>query len=157
MIRKKLLKVLVAYMKTLTKSGYVTGSRIRIPPQSARLFIQSSELGPTSSPAGEGVPPLKGGDTLVCMRGGAPIWTRGQTLWYSRYMMYFGSELSVNKDDISNSHYLYYDYIRYFSFHVNILQCLEQQHHINDIIRKYIDTEKFTVFHRKFSSCIREL
>jgi hypothetical protein len=46
MIRKNLLKVLVASMKTLTKSGVVTGSRIRIPPQSARLFIQSSELGP---------------------------------------------------------------------------------------------------------------
>ena len=127
--------------------------------QSSRLFIQSSELGPHLLTRRRGCPPLwKGGDTLVCMRGGGSQFGREDrhcgtlgiwcTLW---------SELSVNKDDISNSHYLYYDYIRYFSFHVNILQCLEQQHHINDIIRKYRDTDKFTVFHRKFSSCIREL
>jgi hypothetical protein len=58
MIRKQLLKVLVASMKTLTKSGYVTGSRIRIPPQSARLFIQSSELGPHLLTRRRGCPPL---------------------------------------------------------------------------------------------------
>ncbi len=58
--------------------------------QSARLFIQSSELGPspTPSPAGECVPSSFGSggeDILACGRGveEVPSRTRGQTLWYS--------------------------------------------------------------------------
>jgi len=56
--------------------------------QSARLFLQSSELGPlTPSPAGECVPlPLPlvpGGHTPLREKGGG---TRGQTLWYSKYI-----------------------------------------------------------------------
>jgi hypothetical protein len=63
--------------------------------QSARLILQSSELGPrpTPSPAEECKPlhPVPGWrDTLACGRGGGrvPIRTRGQTLWYSRYTVY---------------------------------------------------------------------
>jgi hypothetical protein len=58
---------------------------------SAKFFLQSSELGPpTPSHAGECVPhlwfPGEGG-ALACERGGGvvPVRTRGQTLWYSRY------------------------------------------------------------------------
>jgi hypothetical protein len=51
--------------------------------------LQSSELGPpTPLPAGECCPPQDpGGGTysLVGEERGEPIWTRGQTLWYSRY------------------------------------------------------------------------
>jgi hypothetical protein len=50
------------------------------------LFLQSSELGPpTPSPVGECVPsPFDsgGGDTFARRRGGVPIRTRVQTLWY---------------------------------------------------------------------------
>jgi hypothetical protein len=60
--------------------------------ESARLSLQSSELAPPApSPAGEGSqpPPPRfqgGGHTLLRGRGkGEPIWTKGQTLWYSRY------------------------------------------------------------------------
>jgi hypothetical protein len=80
-------------MKTLTKSGHVTESRIRIPPQSARLFIQSSELGPHLLTRRLVCPPPLGWGGYTCLHergwGGVPIWTTGQTLWYSRYMMYF--------------------------------------------------------------------
>jgi hypothetical protein len=65
--------------------------------QSARLILQSSDLGPpppTPLPAGECVPsppPLgfRGeGHTRLRERVGlgVPIRTRGQTLWYSRYV-----------------------------------------------------------------------
>jgi hypothetical protein len=62
--------------------------------QNARLFLQSSELGlsPTPSPAGLCAPPPLFGsvwrDTLSCGRGGwrVLIPSRGQTLWYSRYI-----------------------------------------------------------------------
>ncbi len=63
--------------------------------QSAKLFLQSSELGLphplTPSHAGECVPPPPfvpgGGGTLACGGGGGG----GQTLWYSRHIpgMYF--------------------------------------------------------------------
>jgi hypothetical protein len=46
--------------------------------QSAKLFLQSSELGlPHPPPAGRGV-------------GGVPIPTRGHTLWYSVYKVLCG-------------------------------------------------------------------
>jgi hypothetical protein len=57
--------------------------------QSAKLFLQSSELGlPNPSPAGECVPPpfvSWGRGTLAGERrdGRVPIPTRGHTLWYS--------------------------------------------------------------------------
>jgi hypothetical protein len=61
--------------------------------QSARLFLQPSELGPplTPSPTGECHIPLLvpgWGYTLPCggVEVGIPIRTRGQTLWYSRYI-----------------------------------------------------------------------
>jgi hypothetical protein len=45
---------------------------------------------PTPSPAGECVPPLVPGDTRsLGVGGGVPIRTRGKTLWYSRYGLYF--------------------------------------------------------------------
>jgi hypothetical protein len=56
--------------------------------QSARLSVQSSELGPTtpSSPGECCPPPPLEGDTLAFGEGvGAPIPTKGHTLWYSVY------------------------------------------------------------------------
>ncbi len=56
--------------------------------RSTRLFLLSYELGPSHasecvlSPFGSG-----GGTQLACVRvDGIPIRTRGQTLWYSRYI-----------------------------------------------------------------------
>jgi hypothetical protein len=58
--------------------------------QSSRLFLQPSELGtPQPLTPFECVPPplwLQGGHTRLRERGGVPIRTRGQTLWYSRYI-----------------------------------------------------------------------
>jgi hypothetical protein len=72
---------------------HTVGQRVRR--QSAKLFLQSSELGiPHPSHARECVPPPPpsfgsgGRGTLACGRGGGrvPIRTKGQTLWYSRYI-----------------------------------------------------------------------
>jgi hypothetical protein len=55
------------------------------------LSFFSSRDSPTPSPAGERAPsPFgSGGYTLACVRGGwVLIPTRGQTLWYSRYILY---------------------------------------------------------------------
>jgi hypothetical protein len=57
--------------------------------QSAKLFLQSSELGlPHPLPQASVPPPtlwFRGEGTLACQRrvGGVPIPTRGHTLWYS--------------------------------------------------------------------------
>ncbi len=56
--------------------------------QSARLFLQTSKLGPPSPPPhpqASVYPTLVWGGTIACGRGGgwAPIWSRGQTLWCS--------------------------------------------------------------------------
>jgi hypothetical protein len=62
--------------------------------QSTRLFLQLSELGPPTPhpPTSRRVRPptlVPGGDTVEGVRG-VPVRTRGQTLWYSRYIyMYF--------------------------------------------------------------------
>jgi hypothetical protein len=60
--------------------------------QSARLSIQSSELGPPSPYPQESVlPPTPGGDlwgethSLAVERVGDPIQTTGKLLWYFRY------------------------------------------------------------------------
>jgi hypothetical protein len=65
---------------------YVAQSR-----QSARLFLQSSELElPTPSPAGQCVLPLVPGGGTHSLAGegvwGVPIRTKGQILWYSRFV-----------------------------------------------------------------------
>jgi len=63
--------------------------------QSARLFLQSSELGlPHPSPAGYCTPPLIRGRGPLAARGGGrvPIPTRGHTLWYSIFTFYFVTE-----------------------------------------------------------------
>jgi len=62
--------------------------------QSVKLFLQSSELGPTLPLTRRRVcpPRFRGGEVRGCKRGGGgvPIRTRGQTLWYSPYIsMYF--------------------------------------------------------------------
>jgi hypothetical protein len=62
--------------------------------QSAKLFLQSSELGlPHPSPTGECAPPLwfRGVEahSLRERGGGVPIPTRGHTLWYSIYIRTF--------------------------------------------------------------------
>ncbi len=70
--------------------------------QSARLFLQSSEWGPpnTPSPEGDCVPPpgtKGGGGGIQLLAGnwvGGSIRTRGQTLWYSRYICTFCPEVS---------------------------------------------------------------
>jgi hypothetical protein len=66
--------------------------------QSARLFLQSSELGPPSPLTHRRVclPLWCWGYTLACGRGGGegvPILTRRPTLWYCWYGMYVHSTL----------------------------------------------------------------
>jgi hypothetical protein len=74
--------------------------RFRSHAQSARLFLQSSELGPPQSltlrrvcppPFGSagGTHPLTGEGWVL----GVPIRTRGQTLWYSRYICTLWSQV----------------------------------------------------------------
>ena len=60
---------------------------------------------PTPSPAGEVVaPPLwfQGGNTLGGEGVGVPIRTRGQTLWYSRYIctVLCGQDLPINNGHV---------------------------------------------------------
>ncbi len=63
--------------------------------ESARLFLHSSELGPPHPQENVPIPSLVpgggGGQTRLRERGwGVPIRTRGQTLWYSRYICPLG-------------------------------------------------------------------
>jgi hypothetical protein len=71
--------------------------------QDAKVFLQSSELGPPApSPAGEcDHPPFgSGGGTYACGRGagelGVPMPTRGKTRSYSKYICTLGSTSYVN-------------------------------------------------------------
>ncbi len=78
-------------MQTRQKGGGGEGGALPQSRQSAKTFLQSSELGlphplirrrvcPPLVPGGEGAQSLAGEG------GGVPIPTRGQILWYSRYI-----------------------------------------------------------------------
>jgi hypothetical protein len=68
-----------------TRNAHPTQSR-----QSARFFLQSSELGPPHFFTHKRVcppPPFgSGGTPLLAGEGGGVVPTRGQTLWFSRYV-----------------------------------------------------------------------
>jgi hypothetical protein len=68
-----------------------TFSSHRVDRVGTKLSLQSSELGPSPSHAGECG--SRGKHTRLRERGGGvPILKRGQTLWYSRYMCDFPAQ-----------------------------------------------------------------
>ncbi len=75
---------IIAASQVLRRFTFVTQSR-----QSARLFLQVSELGPPHPyPQASVFSPWFGGGGAHSLVGEGPIQMRGQTLWYSRYTVY---------------------------------------------------------------------
>ncbi len=72
--------------------------------QSARLFLQSSELGlPHPSPAGEYAhpPPLVAPSLAGKGWGGVPTPTRGHTLWYSLFIRIFWEKSKTQGETVN--------------------------------------------------------
>jgi hypothetical protein len=89
------------WRRDLWKGGYERDRPARSQSrQSARLFLQSSELGLPQPLTHRRVRPLplwfRGWEhTRLWERGGVPIWTSGQTLWYSRYICTLWARLKL--------------------------------------------------------------